>query len=95
MLVTASAELVEFVREAGGTVWVRCRPQLRCGGVVFLQATVEPPASATGYEPFIVDDVIVAARLPIRPRPDELHLSLEGRRRRRPVAAWDGCAYIV
>ena len=95
MLVTASAELVTFVRRAGGTVWVRCRPQRSRGGVVFLEATVKPPASWAGYEPFVVDDILVAARLPVRLRPEELHLSLEGRRRPRPVAAWDGCAYIV
>jgi len=95
MLVTASAELVSFVREAGGTIWVRCRPQRCCGGVVFLEATVKPPSSWAGYEPFVVEDVLVAARLPVRPRPDELHLSMEGRRRPRPVAAWDGCAYII
>ena len=95
MLVTASAELVAFVREAGGTVWVRCRQQYCCRGVVFLETTVRPPASSSGYEPFIVEDILVAARLPVSPRPAELHLSMEGRRRPRPVAAWDGCAYIV
>ena len=95
MLVTASADLVEFVRLAGGTVWVRCRPQPRCGGVVFLEASVKPPRAWSGYEPFIVDDIVVAARLPTRRRPEELHLSLEGWCRRRPVAAWDGCAYII
>jgi hypothetical protein len=95
MLVTASAELVAFVRGAGGTVWVRCRPQYCGRGVVFLETTVKPPTSWTGYEPFLVEDILVAARLPVRPRPVELHLSMEGRRRPRPVAAWDGCAYII
>ncbi len=94
-MVSASPELVTFVRSSGGTVWVRCRRRPRCGGVVFLDATVRPPASDVDYEPFMVEDVLVAVRLPFRSRPDELHLSLEGRRRPRPVAAWDGCAYIV
>jgi len=95
VLVTATAELVEFVRLAGGTVWVRCRLRPRCGGVVFLETSVEPPRTWSGYEPFIVDDILVAARLPARKRPGELHLSVEGRRRRRPVASWDGCAFVV
>jgi hypothetical protein len=95
MLVTASADVVAFVRGAGGTVWVRCRPQRCCGGIVFLEATVAPPKAWVGNEPFVVEDIVVAARLPVRPRPRELHLSMEGRRRLRPVAAWDGCAYIV
>ena len=95
MLVTASAELVSFVRESGGTVWVRCQPRHCCRGVVFLETSVKAPRSAVGYEPFIVEDILVAARLPGRLRPAELHLSMEGRLRPRPVAAWDGCAYIV
>jgi hypothetical protein len=95
MLVSASADLVAFVRSSGGTVWVRCRPQPRFGGVVFLEASVRPPKRQGGYEPFIVDDILIVARLPIGVRPDELRLSMEGRRRPRPVAAWDGCAYIV
>jgi len=95
MLVTASAELVSFVRESGGTVWVRCQPRHSCRGVVFLETSVKPPRSSLDYEPFIVEDILVIVRLPVRVRPDELHLSMEGRRRPRPVAAWDGCAYIV
>jgi hypothetical protein len=63
--------------------------------VVFLEAAVRPPVSSAGYELFIVEDVLVAVRLPVRHRPAELHLSMEGRWRRRPVAAWDGCAYII
>jgi hypothetical protein len=95
MLVTASAELVAFVREAGGAVWVRCRRRPCCRGVVFLETTVKTPSSWAGYEPFVVEDIVVAAKLPFRTRPAELHLSLEGRLRPRPVAAWDGCAHIV
>ena len=70
MLVSASPELVTFVRSSGGTVWVRCRRRPRCGGVVFLDATVRPPASDVDYEPFMVEDVLVAVRLPFRSRPD-------------------------
>ena len=95
MLVTASAALVSYVRDSGGTVWVRCRPQHYCGGVTFLEASVRAPARSGGYEPFIVGDILVAARLPVLPRPEELHLSMEGWLRPRPVASWDGCAYII
>jgi len=95
MRVTASTDLVTYVREAGGIVWVRCRTGPRCGGIVFLEASVRPPSDDAGYEPFVVEDILVVAKLPARLRPDELRVSLQGRRRRRPVAAWDGCAYIV
>ena len=95
MLVTASAELVSFVRGSGGPVWVHLRPRPCCGDVVFLETSVKPPPSSVGYEPFIVEDILVAARLPTRPRPDELRPSMEDRRRPHPVAASDGCAYIV
>ena len=63
--------------------------------MAFLETTVKAPISSVGHEPFIVEDILIAARLPVRPRPAELHLSMEGRRRPRPVAAWDGCAYII
>jgi hypothetical protein len=95
MLVTASAELVSFVRDAGGTVWVRCQPRHCCRGVVFLETSVKPPRLSGGYEPFIVEDILVVVRLPVRTRPDELHLSMQGRRHPRPISSWDGCAYII
>ena len=95
MLVTASVEFRSFVRSHGGTAWVRCRRTFGYRGVVLLEAGVAPPASDVDFELYIVDDILVAARLPVDHRPMELHLSLEGRRRRRPVATWDGCLFVL
>jgi len=76
-------------------VYVRCRPNRRCRGVTFLDAGLEPPASLDDYLMFLVDGVLVHARLPRALRPHELQLTLEGGRRPRPVASWDGCAFVV
>jgi len=95
VLVTVSSELRSFVEEQGGSVYVRCRRNRCCRGVTFLNATLKPPASLDGYQMFLVDGVLVHARLPRALRPHELQLTLEGRRRPRPVASWDGCAFIA
>ena len=95
MLVTVSPELRSFVEDHGGSVYVRCRPNRCCRGVTFLDASVEPPAILDDYLMFLVDGVLVHARLPRALRPHELQLTLEGRRRPRPVASWDGCAFIA
>ena len=44
---------------------------------------------------FVIEDILVCTRFPARIRPDELHLSLEGRVWKHAVAAWDGCAYLI
>jgi hypothetical protein len=63
--------------------------------VTFLEATTKAPAALDEYELYVVDGVFVLARLPRSTRPAELHLTLSGWRRRRPVASWDGCAFVV
>jgi hypothetical protein len=91
MLVTATPELRSHVMDHGGSLFVHYQRR----GVPFLQAGTKEPRSLAEYELFVVEEMLILARLPARVRPKELHLSLEGRRRKRPVAAWDGCAYIV
>jgi hypothetical protein len=53
------------------------------------------PKSLVGYEVFVVEGMLVLTQLPARIRPKELHLSMDGHRKRRPVASWDGCAFVV
>jgi len=91
MLVTATVELRQYVLDHGGSLFVRCQRR----GVPFLQATTNEPRSLAGYEVFVVEEMLVLTHLPARRRPEELHLSLEGRRRKRTVASWDGCAYMI
>jgi len=91
MLVTATSELRQHVLDHGGSLFVHCQRR----GVPFLQATTKEPRSLAGYELFVVEDMLILTRFPVRRRPEELHLSLEGWRRKRTVAAWDGCAYMI
>ena len=58
-----------------------------------LEIDVAPPSRAAGFDLFVVGDILVAARLPGGLRRSELHLSMEGRRR--PVADWDGCIFVI
>ncbi|MGD0882709.1 MAG: hypothetical protein ABSB09_14180 [Acidimicrobiales bacterium] len=95
MEVTATPDLLSFVEDHGGSLFVRCRKRALARGVTFLQASTKEPRSLAGYEVFVVDRVFVLTHLPARSRPNELHLSLEGRRRKRPAASWDGCAFVV
>jgi len=95
MLVTATPELRSYVNDHGRSLFVRCQRNQLCRGVSFLQATTVEPRSLDGYEVFVVGEMLVLTLLPVRLRPEELHLSLEGRRKKRPVASWDGCAFVV
>jgi len=89
--ITATPELLANVRDHGGSLFVHFRRL----GVPLLRATTKEPRSLAGYEVFVVEDVLVLTRLPVHRRPEELHLSLVGRRRKRAVAAWDGRAFVV
>ena len=91
MKITATPDLLTYVQEHGGSLFVHCQRR----GVPFLRATTKEPNSLAGYEVFVVEEVLVLTRLPAHSRPETLHLSREGRRRKRPVAGWDGAAYVV
>ena len=95
MLVTASQEMQSFVRSRGGTAWVWCRRTFGNRGVTMLDIDVVPPSRDSGFDLFVVGDILVATRLPAGLQPSELHLSMAGRRRRRPVADWDGCIFVI
>jgi hypothetical protein len=95
MLVTATPELLSHIAQHGGSLFVRCQRKHICRGASFLRATTMEPKSLVGYEVFVVEGMLVLTQLPARIRPKELHLSMDGHRKRRPVASWDGCAFVV
>jgi hypothetical protein len=92
--ITATPELLAYVQDHGGSLFVRSRRRRVPRGASFLRATVQEPRSLAGYEVFVVDGVLVLTHFPARTRPQELHLSLVGRRKRHPVVSWDGCAFV-
>ena len=91
MKITATPELLAYVQERGGSLFVHTQRR----GVPFLRTTTNEPKSLAGYEVFVVEEILVLTRLPAHSRPEVLHLSLVGRRKKRAVAAWDGAAYVV
>jgi len=95
MRVVASPDVAEAVRERGGRLYVWPRQGRCCAhGLAWLEAAAEPKAGvrfravpAEGFELYL-------ARM--ARRPDELTLDVQGRGRRRRVAAyWDDCAWVV
>ena len=90
-----TSELRAFAEERGGAVVVRSRRDRGYRGVPFLEVTAGEPATLADADLFVVGGIAVHLLLPVRRRPQVLHLSMAGRRRRRPVASWDGCAFVV
>jgi hypothetical protein len=94
MRVVASAGVAGVVREQGGKLYVWPRKGRCCGrGVTTLETDTEPKdgvrfehIAADGFELYL-------ARM--SHEPEELHLDVHGRRRRRVAAYWDNCAYVV
>lgn len=95
MKVLALPEVGELVRERGGRLYVWPEAKACCGGALtFLRASSEPPAErrfarvdAEGFELWFDPGALGP--------PEELHLDVRGRRRRRVEAYWDGCIFAV
>jgi hypothetical protein len=93
--VVASDALRSFVGDRGGVLYVRTRTGRCCSGpLTVLDATTETPDDLVPYRRVEADGLVVLLRSGGRPDPDELVLTLEGRRRRRPCAYWNGCALV-
>ena len=94
MKLIASPEVAEAVREQGGRLYVWPRSARCCShGLAWLDAGPKPKRGwhydsvpAEGFEIYLAR----MARVP-----EELHLDVTGRRRKRVSAYWDGCAYVI
>jgi hypothetical protein len=92
----ASDELRAHVADHGGALYVRPRSSRCCtGALTTLEASTEAPADLAGYRPVTDDGLVVFFRSLSRPDPEELVLTLEGRRRPHPCAYWDGSALVI
>jgi hypothetical protein len=95
MKVIAGPEVVQLIEEQGGQLYVWTDPHSCCSGqMTFLLAGPRPPLGrlfrrfdAEGFElwfdPGSMDP------------PDELHLDVKGRRKKRVAAYWNGCAFAI
>jgi hypothetical protein len=93
MQVVASPEARELVRKGGGRLFVWARKSRCCGPITFLQTSTEAPERE--FRRVEADDIEVYFAAGIRKLPDELHVEVRGRLRRRLEAYWDGCAYVI
>jgi hypothetical protein len=95
MKVVAPPEVASFVEERGGRlfVWTDLR---RCcsGGMTYLE-TGDAPAAGRSFRRFEAPGFELYLDPGAMAPPDELHLDVKGRRRRRVEAYWNGCVFAV
>jgi len=94
MRVVASPEARELVRDGGGRLFVWAKTSRCCGPVTYLRASTQAPEAE--FRRVEADGMDVYLASGIRELPEELHVEVQSRRRRRRLEAyWDGCAYLV
>jgi hypothetical protein len=92
--VQISQEAAQFARANGGQVWVWADRQACCGALAWMHAATKPPKSLSG---FVMLDASGTESLDVYFRavggqwPEVLEIGLEGRRRPKIAAYWDGC----
>lgn len=95
MWIDATPEACTFVKERGGMLFLRARRFAGFpGGLTLLETTTEPPPDALDWRRIQVRGFLLFVPRKMR-LPDELHLQLRGRFRRRVDALWNGCIYVV
>jgi hypothetical protein len=95
MRLVASAKALDFVREHGGRLYVSPRSRRCChGAITWLEASIEPD-ERVDFRRAAVDELELYLPTTLGRLPDELHLELRGRRRKRVEAYWDGCAFVA
>jgi len=93
MEIVASDEARAHVAAAGGVLYVRARSHRCCSGpITMLEATTEAPRDLTAYRASASGGLTVMFASAGR-GPDELTIELRGRKKKSPVAYWDGCAF--
>ncbi len=93
MQVDVSTEAAALVRQRGGRLWVwAARPRMCCAGTpAYMHAATEQPAGLSGFSLVSQADAEIWFRAPGGRVPDVLEIGLQGRRRPRVEAYWDGC----
>jgi hypothetical protein len=95
MKVVAAPGVGEFVRGRGGALYVRTDPHRCCSGNVTYLITRAGPERGREYSRYEAEGFEVffsSGRLDL---PDELHLEVRGRRKKRVEAYWNGCVYAI
>ena len=95
MRVVASPEVAEVVRAQGGRLFVWTELQRCCGPATYLKTAVEPPGETRRFTLVDADGFALHFDPGRMSPPDELHLEVKGRRKRRVEAYWNGCAFAI
>jgi hypothetical protein len=97
MRIDVSPEAAEFALANGGRLWVWAAYPRRCcsGSPAWMHAATAAPDGVTGFTQLPAesapDGVIVYFRGAGGQRPDVLEIAIEGKRRPKVAAYWDGC----
>ena len=95
MRIKASAEARSWIREQGGLLFVRLSRVLSARGAMRnLLVSTEPPLDAFEYQRFETKGFVLFLQPGVIP-PNEMHVEVVGRIKRRLAAFWNGCAYVV
>ncbi len=96
MEVLVSEAAAEFAGARGGVVYVRSHAHRCCSGpITLLDVTTEEPVDAEAFVPVGTEGLTVRYLGAAEGGPHVLTIDVRGRgrRRRRLVSYWDGCAY--
>ena len=94
-IVLAEPSVAETIRVRGGKLFVRTDPHHCCGGGITYLVTASEPEPGRTYRRFDADGFELFMDVGGRVPPDELHLAVRGRRRKRVEAYWNGCLYAI
>jgi hypothetical protein len=95
MRIKASPEARSWIREQGGLLFVRLSRVLSARGAMRnLLVSTEPPPDAFEYQRFETKGFVLFLQPGVIP-PNEMHVEVVGRIKRRLAAFWNGCAYVV
>ena len=96
MQVVVSDGARQLAVEQGSVVYVRSHEHRCCAGpVTLLDVTTEAPPDAGDFVPVDAAGLTVRYHGDPEKGPHVLTIDVRGRRRRRLVSYWDGCAYKV
>ena len=96
MRIVASEDARQFVRQAGGMlfVWPR-RSRANRLALTTLETSCEPPPGALDFRRFEAGGFLAFLHPSMRTLPRRLELQVRGRRRRHVAAYWNGIAYVI
>lgn len=96
MRIVATPEVVEFIRGNGGHVFVWTTTMAygySAGQVFVLEASLDSPGPERGFLRFRGEGIEILYDPGERGTPQELHLALKGRARKRIAAYWNGNSF--